>query len=213
MIPKKLGNNDGVKLSSTLGGQRELIRQHRNKINEIIDYLSKTPTRKNHSRGVDEDIISEASKGECTEIPCTHCTYGNPTCKICHTNPPEHEIKSPEFDMDKFKHSAEEAKKTFEHEESWEREIRDENWDTEAGIMTKQVYLRHGRKIGTATTPLKVEMIIDYIKANFVSKEKIKREGKLTISEMQNTKGWQTAYKVGYMDAIKDLLNSLGLGD
>ena len=32
---KKLGNADGVKLSSTLVGQRVLIRQHRNKINEI----------------------------------------------------------------------------------------------------------------------------------------------------------------------------------
>lgn len=37
---KRLGNREGVKLSSTIGGQRELIRQHRNKINEIIDYLN-----------------------------------------------------------------------------------------------------------------------------------------------------------------------------
>lgn len=36
---KKLGNTEGVKLSSTLGGQRELLRQHRNKINEIIEHL------------------------------------------------------------------------------------------------------------------------------------------------------------------------------
>ena len=37
---KKLGNADGVKLSSTLVGQRVLIRQHRDKINEIIERIN-----------------------------------------------------------------------------------------------------------------------------------------------------------------------------
>ena len=37
---KKLGNIDGVQMSSTLGGQRELIRQYRNKINEIINWVN-----------------------------------------------------------------------------------------------------------------------------------------------------------------------------
>lgn len=69
------------------------------------------------------------------------------------------------------------------------------------------------RDIQRLTKELRVEQTLDYIKANFVSKEKIKREGKLTISEMQKTIGWQPSYKAGYMDAIKDLLNSLGLGD
>lgn len=90
-----------------------------------------------------------------------------------------------------------------EHEESWEKEIRDENWDTENGIMTKQAYLRHGRKIGTATTPLKVEMIIDYIKANFVSKEKIKRAIEQAADCAPGTRGRT-------LDAIS---KSLGLGD
>ena len=62
-------------------------------------------------------------------------------------------------------------------------------------------------------TDRKVDEIIDYLKYGFISKEKIKREGKLTISEMQKTIGWQPSYKAGYMDAIKDLLTSLGLGD
>ena len=37
---KKLGNSDGVKMSSTVEGQRELWRQYRNKINEIIEYIN-----------------------------------------------------------------------------------------------------------------------------------------------------------------------------
>ncbi len=36
---KKLASNRGVKLSSTLGGQRELVREMRNTINDIIDAL------------------------------------------------------------------------------------------------------------------------------------------------------------------------------
>jgi hypothetical protein len=38
-IPKKLPNHRGVRLSSTTSGQRELLREYKNKINEIIDYL------------------------------------------------------------------------------------------------------------------------------------------------------------------------------
>ncbi len=38
---KKLPIHRGVKLSSTLAGQRELIREYRNKINEIVEYLEK----------------------------------------------------------------------------------------------------------------------------------------------------------------------------
>ena len=34
---KKLLNHRSVKLSSTVGGQRELLREHHNKINELID--------------------------------------------------------------------------------------------------------------------------------------------------------------------------------
>jgi len=36
---KKLKHSQTVKLSGTLSGQRELIRETRNKINEVIDYL------------------------------------------------------------------------------------------------------------------------------------------------------------------------------
>lgn len=39
----------------------------------------------------DKKFNPPESKGECSEIPCTHCTYGNPSCQICHKNPPEHE--------------------------------------------------------------------------------------------------------------------------
>ena len=38
---KRLVKHRGVKLSSTPSGQRELIREMRNKINEIIDLLNK----------------------------------------------------------------------------------------------------------------------------------------------------------------------------
>ena len=37
---EKLRQRRSVKLSSTLGGQRELIREMKNKINEIIDILN-----------------------------------------------------------------------------------------------------------------------------------------------------------------------------
>ena len=61
----KLGNNDGVKMSSTVGGQRELIRQHRNKINSIIDSL-------NTLMGEDECKKTtphcEHCEGECKQI-------------------------------------------------------------------------------------------------------------------------------------------------
>lgn len=37
----KLAKHRGVKLSSTTSGQRELIRQMRNKTNELIDYVNR----------------------------------------------------------------------------------------------------------------------------------------------------------------------------
>lgn len=80
-----------------------------------------------------------------------------------------------------------------EHEEEWD----------ELGKQLDGVYLHQKKEAD----------VINYIQAKYVSKEKIKREGKLTISEMQNTKGWQPSYKAGYMDGIKDLLTSLGLED
>lgn len=40
---KKLSNRLSVKQSSTKEGQRELIREHTNKINEIIEALEKNP--------------------------------------------------------------------------------------------------------------------------------------------------------------------------
>ena len=40
---KKLSNRLSVKQSSTKEGQRELLREHTNKINEIIDVLEKNP--------------------------------------------------------------------------------------------------------------------------------------------------------------------------
>jgi len=51
-LPKKLGRTEGVKMSSTLGGQRELIRQHRNKINEIIAYLKQFSKEEGNKNGV-----------------------------------------------------------------------------------------------------------------------------------------------------------------
>lgn len=38
---KKLSKHRGVKLSSTIAGQRELIREMRNKINELVDHANK----------------------------------------------------------------------------------------------------------------------------------------------------------------------------
>ena len=46
---KKLGNINGVKMSSTLGGQRELLRQYRNKINEIIEWINNYEERQSES--------------------------------------------------------------------------------------------------------------------------------------------------------------------
>ena len=37
---KKLPKHRGVKLSSTLAGQRELIREMRNKLNELIEVIN-----------------------------------------------------------------------------------------------------------------------------------------------------------------------------
>ena len=38
---KRLSKHRGVKLSSTVAGQRELIREMRNKINELVDKQNK----------------------------------------------------------------------------------------------------------------------------------------------------------------------------
>lgn len=42
---KKLSNNNGVIKSSTLAGQRELLREYRNKINEIVESVTALENR------------------------------------------------------------------------------------------------------------------------------------------------------------------------
>ena len=180
-IPKKL---EDTRWQSTHFAIEDL----ENKINELIDYLQA-------NKPVGCCCIKKHSTGEVSKKDKYLCYTCNQWGIVG-----EHECEASKGECDHDKDLL--CERCFhpnppEHEESWEKEIRDENWDTEAGIMTKQVYLRHGRKIGTATTPLKVEMIIDYIKANFVSKEKIKRELTSKLSY-----AW-----------CKELFNSLGLGD
>ena len=43
---EKLNNNQGVKLSGTVSGQRELLREYRNKINELIQEVNKLKDNK-----------------------------------------------------------------------------------------------------------------------------------------------------------------------
>jgi len=53
---KKLSNNNGVIKSSTLAGQRELLREYRNKINEIIEeYDARFQTHEDRINLIAED--------------------------------------------------------------------------------------------------------------------------------------------------------------
>lgn len=56
---KKLSNNQGVRKSSTLGGQRELIREMRKKINEIIDAVTLLQTQMDSLLGTMEEPMME----------------------------------------------------------------------------------------------------------------------------------------------------------
>ena len=58
MKPKltPLNNDKGVRMSQTPAGQRELLREYRNKINELIDYITELEDRvrvleSNNNRG------------------------------------------------------------------------------------------------------------------------------------------------------------------
>ncbi len=73
---KKLNNNEGVFLSSTVKGQRELLRQYRNKINEIIEYLDvNKPT---HLVNIDGGDVYKDEQRECeicNSEGCGGCGY------------------------------------------------------------------------------------------------------------------------------------------
>lgn len=64
---KKLGNADGKQMSSTFSGQRELIRQYRNKINEVIDELNKQTTCEGRYKGLEHP-------------KCASCKYWGDNC-------------------------------------------------------------------------------------------------------------------------------------
>lgn len=166
-IPKKLNNNVGVKLSSTLTGQRELIREMRNKINELVEYLQE-----------------EASKGEC-DVMCNECMPPKPMNDhkylkgvIIHERtdcPPDtlyminenllDKVIPPEQENEFFKLIMEYKLSDFTH-------------------MAK--------------------MISKELKSEYISKEKIKEY----VSDKLNCYS-NTDYRV----ALKDLSESLGLGD
>ena len=101
---------------------------------------------------------------------------------------PEHEIKSPDFDMDKFKKLAKEAKKTFKHEDEWVK-------------LEKDYIDSFGEVFHTWSS---YGWWIKYIRDNFVSKEKIKEY----VSDKLNCYS-----NPDYRVALKDLSESLGLGD
>lgn len=52
LVIKRIPNGASVKLSSTLAGQRELLRQMKNKINEIIDYLVKPQEEEKEKKSI-----------------------------------------------------------------------------------------------------------------------------------------------------------------
>ena len=89
-----------------------------------------------------------------------------------------------------------------EHEESWEKKF-DEDFPNETydGEQDGYVYTRTSFK--------------DYIRDNFVSKEKIKREiDSLIKTEFNSTDEVSAnAMSSGYRFALSDLKRSLGLGD
>lgn len=182
-IPKKLDINEVLKYERA--GETSVFVS---RINQIIDYLQAKEEASNYkvvSFDPVGETIPEASNGE-----CRHTDTSIEQCDECgkKRNPPE-------------------------HEESWEKEIRDENWDTPQGIMTKQTILRRGERIGNSTTMLKVEMIVDYIRDNFVSKDKVKQEiNHLWFSGacfMQTDPGGRKIFS----EQIDKSKKSLGLGD
>ena len=205
---KKLSNNKGVQESSTLTGIRELLREYRNKTNEIIDYLqAKEEVDKTwlkeiilKDKGIGEPNYEEASKGECKQHSCEFykcpCIL-NPKTGICiskawhgcnHLNPPEHEEEWKEYtDSSGNKGRI----RVDPKKEVGEKDIE--------GTIT---YLANRSITGRDVMRVWHE-VETYIKANFVSKEKIKRE--IMINKFKSHQNiW---------NAFDNLLDSLGLGD
>lgn len=212
---KKLSNNRGVQESSTLTGIRELLREYRNKTNEIIDFLeAKEEVDKTwlkeiilKDKGIGEPNYEEASKGECKQHSCEYykcrCIL-DPNTGYCiskswhvcnHYNPPESNGEcgcclnkhldrgySADGVCGKCKHDMNPP----EHEE--------DNWTIKLHMLSHQI--KEGVK--------KWVDVENYIRDNFVSKEKIKRVASGTETRFSN--------KTVSM-AIEHLLESLGLGD
>lgn len=77
---KKISNNMSVQKSSTLAGQRELLREHTNKINEIIDVLEKNPRL--------VYVVEEKPREWITQ--CEYTAQASTGCK-CSCHPTEYE--------------------------------------------------------------------------------------------------------------------------
>jgi hypothetical protein len=88
---KKISNNMSVKKSSTLAGQRELLREHSNKINELIEKCDLLETYiKDHNiwHYTEKSYTAQASTGstwcEC-RVPMIGCigSMDDDTCGNC----------------------------------------------------------------------------------------------------------------------------------
>ncbi len=200
---KKLENKRGVKLSSTLAGQRELLREYRNKINEIIDYVDK---RLQPSINVDKCVCpcpeefylkrcpihnpphhKEASKGECKKW-CKHNQSlagdeGYFRCNLC--NPPEQveELEKIKFELlDKI---------------------------DEFFPKIKPQGSNGGRVEAAVIVGIAIARFNQLIKANFVSKEKIKKRFEMAMEEA-NEPGCKVR-PISFLRETRDAL--IGLGD
>lgn len=139
---KKLGNNEGVQMSSTVGGQRELIRQHRNKINELVEAFNKLSDKDVNGGEQDKRILRLIDDVR------------------SRVNPPE--------------------------QEEWESLFRN--------LLAYYV---------VEDDPQASDMIVNHVKANFISKEKIKDVSNYVANQ----------YALGHEERslISRIIKSLGL--
>ena len=243
---KKLSNNKGVQKSSTLTGIRELLREYRNKTNELIDYLqAKEEIDKTwlkeiilKDKGISEPNYEEASKGECKVIvkhkgeyddewtedeiklnpperrgECKHENIGYelprdsgsfnapPVCmdcgkKLVKDNPPEHE----EIEDDPEYHEVMSELKTRD----FIYELVDDIGSQVTRDYEEKNGIWEGMSVSNAKSAEKCIRNFDKLFTEYVFKEKIKEY----VSDKLNCYS-NTDYRV----ALKDLSESLGLGD
>lgn len=112
---KKLSNRLSVKQSSTKEGQRELLREHTNKINNMIDWVTALEQREaKHELDVitsmqylEKRINNKSpytamrSTGDCARCGHNHHTDDYVFCNCCNTNAPQPQPIKPQEDVKK----------------------------------------------------------------------------------------------------------------